>query len=127
MSSARSLWCGPAHDRNGTDAVFWAAFDNAIAVSNINQNVALPVEKANYVEGLEDEAASLVEDALALFNVADNVDPSDLAARYAGVAGVLCDAQSALDASGLSARDVAGDALDLGVIEAIDPNLVAGP
>jgi len=79
------------------------------------------------VEGLEDEAASLVEDALAVFNVADNFDPSDLAARYAGVAGVLCDAQSALDASGLRARDVAGDALDFGVIEAIDHNLVAGP
>src|SRR5215472_10035021 len=99
--SARSLRRRPAHDRNRTDAVFRAAFDEAIAVGNINQNVTLPVEKANDVEGFEDEAASLVEDAFAVSDLADNLDRPDLAARYAGVAGILCDAQSTLDASGL--------------------------
>jgi hypothetical protein len=50
-----------------------------------------------------------------------------LTARYTGVAGVLSDTQSALDASGLRSRNVAGDALDLGVVETIEGNLVVGP
>jgi len=50
-----------------------------------------------------------------------------LAARYTGVAGVLSDTQRALDASGLRSRNVAGDALDLGVVETIEGNLVVGP
>jgi hypothetical protein len=45
----------PADSSDGdADAVFLAAFDNAIAVGNINQNVAIPVEKANCLERFED-------------------------------------------------------------------------
>jgi hypothetical protein len=93
----------------------------------MNQNIAVSTEKANYVKRFEDEAASLVEDAFAILDVADNVDLPDLAARYTGVAGVFCDTQSALDASGLRSRYLAGDALDLGVVETIDHNLSLRP
>jgi hypothetical protein len=66
-SSAPSLGRRPAHDRNGADAVFPAALDDAIAISNINQNVTLPVEKASHMEGFEGEAASFIKDALDVF------------------------------------------------------------
>ena len=126
-SSSRSFWRRPAHGRNPACAVFRAAFDHAIPVGNINQDIAVSIEQANYVERVEDEAAPLVEDAFDVFNVLDNIDTPDLAARYTGVAGVFCDTQSALDASGLRSRYVAGDALDLGIVETIDHNLVVGP
>jgi hypothetical protein len=34
----------PAHDRNGAYAVFRAAFDDAIAVGTINQNIAISID-----------------------------------------------------------------------------------
>src|SRR6202049_3930102 len=70
----------PAHDRNSADAVLRAAFDDPVAVGDIDQHVALLVEEAHDLKRLEDEAAPLVEDALAILDLADDLDRADLAA-----------------------------------------------
>src|SRR6266481_7840662 len=115
------------HDRNAADAVLRAAFDDPIAVRHIDQHVALHVEEAHDLKRLEDEAASLVEDALAILDFALDLDRADLPARDAGVAGVLGHAESALHPSGLGSADVAGDAVDFGVVKPVDDDLVIGP
>src|SRR5205823_1430538 len=100
-SRSKSPRCGgplarrPAHDRDAADAVLRAAFDNPVAVGHIDQHVPLTVEEPDDLKGLEDEAAPLVENALTVLDLADDLDRPDLAARDAGVAGVLGDTQSA--------------------------------
>src|SRR6202048_238722 len=116
----------PGHDRNAADTVLRAAFDDPVAIGHIDQHVALLVEEAHDLQGLEDKAAPLVEDALAILDFALDLDRADLPARDAGVAGVLGHAESALHPSGLGSADVAGDALDFGVVKAIYDNLVVG-
>jgi len=88
--------------------------------------IPLPVEKAHDLQCLEDEAASLVKDALAVLDFALDLDRTDLAARDAGVAGVLGHTESALHASSLGSADVAGDAVDRGVVKTVDDDLVIG-
>jgi hypothetical protein len=51
----------------------------------------------------------------------------NLAARDAGVAGLLGHTKSALHPSGLGSAYVAGDALDLGVVKTVDDDLVIRP
>src|SRR3984893_119610 len=103
----------PAHDRNRADAVLRAAFDDPVAVGHIDQHVALLVEEAHDLKRLEDEAAPLVEDALAILDFALDLDRADLTARDAGVTRVLGHAESAPHPSSLGSADVAGDALHL--------------
>ena len=49
-----------------------------------------------------------------------------MTARDAGVAGVLGHAESALHPSGLGSADVAGDAVNFGVVKTVDDDLVIG-
>src|SRR3984893_1967599 len=116
----------PGHDRNAADAILRATFDDPVAVGHIDQYVPLLVEEAHDLKRLEDEAAPLVKDALAIFDFALDLDRADLPARDAGVAGVLGHAESALHSSGLGAADVARDAIDLGVVKTVYDNLVVG-
>jgi hypothetical protein len=118
------LWFRPAHNRNRADAVLRAAFDDPIAVSHIDQHVALLVEEAHDLQRLEKQAAPLVENALAIRDFALDLDRADLAARNAGVASVLGYAQGALHPPGLGSADVAGDAVDFGVVKTVDDDLV---
>jgi hypothetical protein len=120
------LWFRPAHNRNRADAVLWAAFDDPVAVGHIDQHVALLVEEAHDLKRLEDEAAPLVEDTLAILDFALDLDRADLTARDAGVAGVLGNAESALHPTSLGSADVASDAVDFGIVKTIDDDLVMG-
>ena len=94
------LWYRPPHDRHRADAVLRATLDNPIAVCHVNQHIALAVEEAHDLKTLEHEA---------------------------GVTRVLRHAQSALHPSRLRPGDVTGDALDFGVVEGVDHDLVVGP
>ena len=67
----------------------------------------------------------LVEDALAVLELAKNLDRADLTTGNAGVTGVLRQAQFALYPTRLSPGDVTDDALDFGVVEAVDDDLIA--
>ena len=49
---ASRLRLRPAHDRNGADAVFRAAFDDPVAVRHVDQHVALLVEEAHNLQVL---------------------------------------------------------------------------
>ena len=69
----------------------------------------------------------LVEDALAVLEFTDDLDRADLTAGDAGVTRVLRHTQFALHPSRLRTGDVTGDALDFGVVEAVDHDLVVGP
>jgi hypothetical protein len=60
------------------------------------------------MESFENEAASLVEDRLTVFDVADNVDWPDLATRYAGVTGVLCDVSTQVHLARISRETAEG-------------------
>src|SRR5205823_7139377 len=71
-------------------------------------------------------AAPLVENALAIRDFALDLDRADLTARDAGVAGVLGHAESALHSSRLSSADVAGYAVNFGVVKTVDDDLVIG-
>ena len=120
------LWFRPAHDRNRADTVLRAAFDDPVAVGHIDQHVALLVEEAHDLQRLEDEAAPLVEDALAILDFALDLDRADLAARDAGVAGVFGHTESAFHPPGLGSADMASDAVDLGIVKTVDDDLVIG-
>jgi hypothetical protein len=82
------------------------------------------IEKPDDLQRLEDKAAPLIEDPLAIPDFAVNPDRPDLAASDAGIAGILGHAQTALDAAGLRSADVAGDTLDLGIVKAVDDDFV---
>ena len=111
------LWRRPPHDRHRADAVLRATLDNPIAVRHVNQHIALAVEEAHDLKLLEHEAAVLVEDALAVLELAEDLDRADLTTGDAGVTRVLRHAQFALHPSRLRPGDVTGDALDFGVVE----------
>ena len=85
----------------------------------------LAVEEAHDLKLLEQEAAVLVEDALAVLELAEDLDRADLTTGNAGVTRVLRQAQFALHPSRLRPGDVTDDALDFGVVEAVDDDLVA--
>ena len=122
-----NLWRRPPHDRHRADAVLRATLDNPIAIRHVNQHIALAVEEPDYLKLLEHEAAVLVEDALAVLELADDLDRADLTAGDAGVTRVLRHPQFALHPSRLRTGDVTGDALNFGVVEAVDHDLVVGP
>jgi hypothetical protein len=67
-----------------------------------------------------------VEDALAVLDLAKELDRPDLATGDAGVARVLSHAHGAFQTSGLGPGDVAGDPLDFRVVEAVDHDLIVG-
>ena len=122
-----SLWCRPPHDRHSADAVLRATLDYPVAVRHVNQHIALAVEKAHDLKLLEHEAAMLVEDSLAVLEFTDDLDRPDLTTGDAGVTRVLRHAQFALHPSRLRTCDMTGDALDFGVGEAVDHDLVVWP
>ncbi len=68
----------------------------------------------------------LVKDPLAVLELPEDADRSDLAAGDAGVTRVFRDTDGAFNASRLRPGDVAGHTLDLGVVEAIDHDFVVG-
>jgi len=126
MLRSSNLWRRPPHDRHRADAVLRTTLDNPIAIRDVDQHIALAVEEPDDLKLLEQEAAMLVEDALAVLEFTDNVDRTDLTTGDAGVTRVLRHAQFALHPSRLSTGDVTGDALDFGIVEAIDHDLVVG-
>ncbi len=121
-----NLWFRPPHDRHRADAVLRATLDNPIAVRHINQHIALAVEEAHDLKLLERETAVFVEDALAVLEFANDLDRADLTTGDAGVTRILRHAQLALHPSRFRTGDVTGDALDFGVVEAVDHDLVVG-
>jgi hypothetical protein len=122
----RKLLRRPVHDRYRTDAVFRAALNYPIAVGHVDQHIALGVEEAHDLKGLEHEAAVFVEDALAVLDLSNDLNRSDLATGDAGVTRILRHTHGAFHASGLGPGDVAGDTLDFGVVEAVDHDLIVG-
>ncbi len=93
VRNGRGLGARPIHDRDAAYAVFWAAFDDAVAIGHVYQHVALAVEETNDLQCLEQETAALVENPLPVLQFAGDFDRPDLATGYAGVAGVLRDAE----------------------------------
>ena len=120
------LWCNPPHDWHRADAVLWAALDNSIAIGNVNQHISLAVEETHNLKLLEHEAAALVKNALTVLEFAEDLDGADLTTGDAGVARVLRHAQFTLNSACLRAADMAGDALNFGVVEAVNHNFVVG-
>src|ERR1700730_12287191 len=55
-----------------------------------------------------------------------DLDRADLTTRDAGVARVLGHAESALHPASLGSTDVAGDAVNFGVVKTVDDDLVVG-
>jgi len=126
MPRSSNLWRRPSHDRHRADAVLRATLDNPVAISHVNQHIALAVEEPDYLKLLEHEAAVLIENALAVLELTYDLDRADLTTGDACVTRVLRHAQFALHPSRLSTGDVTGDALDFGIVEAIDHDLVVG-
>ena len=124
LANAGTLATWPVHDWNTAYAVFWAALDDAVAIGHIDQHIALAVEEADYLQFLEEKAAALVKDTLAVLELGDDLDRPDLTACDTGVAGVFSDPQPTLQPSCLRPADVTGNALDLGVVEAVNDDFV---
>lgn len=122
--NGRGLGAGPIHDWDAADTVLRAALDHAIAVGNVYQHIALAVEEADYLQFLEEEAAPLVKDTLAVLELGDDLDRPDLAACDTGIARVFSDPQPALHPSCLRPADVAGNALDFGIVKAVNDDFV---
>ena len=67
------------------------------------------------------------EDLLAVLELLAELHRAGLRAVDRGVGGVLGEPEAARDAAGAGAADVAGHALDLGVVESLDGDAVVGP
>jgi len=124
LANAGTLATWPVHDWNTAYAVFWAALDDAVAIGHIDEHIALAVEEADYLQFLEEEAAPLVKDTLAVLELGDDLDRPDLAACDTGIARVFSDPQPALHPSCLRPADVAGNALDFGIVKAVNDDFV---
>src|SRR6516162_383901 len=124
LANAGTLATWPVHDWNTAYAVFWAALDDAVAIGHIDEHIALAVEEADYLQFLEEEAAPLVKNTLAVLELGDDLDRPDLAACDTGVARVFSDPQPALHPSCLRPAEVAGNALDFGIVEAVNDDFV---
>src|SRR3569833_138160 len=118
--------CDPAHDGDRADGVLRTAFDDAVAVGDIHEHIALLVVEPDDVEALENEAAALLEYRLTVLQVCVYLDWTYLAAGYAGVTGVFRQSQLAFDPAGDRPADVACHSFDLGVFEAVDDDPVVG-
>jgi hypothetical protein len=91
VNGIRSLIRRPIRHR--ADAVLRAARDYPIAVRHVDQYITLTVEEAHDLKRFEHEAAMLVEDALAVLDLADELDRSDLW-RQAMLASLVSSATS---------------------------------
>src|SRR6185295_4570076 len=67
---------------------------------------------------------TLVEHALAVLQLAIDMDRSDLPARDAGIARVFGKTEPALHAPGDGTADVAGHALHFRIVEAVDDDAI---
>src|SRR6185437_3466331 len=119
--------CDPTHDRHGADGVLGAAFDHPVAVGHVHEHVALAVVEAHDVQALEHQATALIEHALAILQLAENLYGAHLAAGDARIAGVLRQSQLPFDSTRHRAADVTRDALHLGVVKAVDCDPIVGP
>lgn len=120
----RRLGCLPPHYGHCADTILWAARDDPVAVGYINQDIALAIKETHDLERLEHKAAVFVKDAFTILELAEEPNRPYLATGNAGVARILRYAQGAFDAAGLGPGDMAGHALDLGVVKPVHHDLV---
>src|SRR6185369_15152329 len=88
------------------------------------EHVALAIVEPNDVQLLEHEAAALVEHALAVLQLAVDMDRADLPAGDAGIARIFGETEAALHTPGHRPTQVAGHALHLRVVEAVDDDAI---
>ena len=83
------------------DGVLRAAFDQTVAVDQVHQGIALLVEEAHHLHGLEHQRGALLEDFVAVLQLTLETDRPDLTAGDGCLGTVLGQAQPAFDAPGL--------------------------
>jgi hypothetical protein len=108
----------PRHHRDGGRRVLWGTFDKAVGVDHVDQHVALGVAASHDLHLLEKQRAAGAEHVLALGELLLEADRRDLAAGERDVGDLFGDAKPALQAALFRHREVTGDAVHLGIIEA---------
>jgi hypothetical protein len=101
--------------------------DYAITVGHIYEYVPAAIKEAHHMQLLEKETAPLVENSLAILQIARDMDHTDLAARDTGIARILCHAQRAFNAASYRSANVAGNTLHFRIIEAVYRDSIVGP
>jgi hypothetical protein len=84
------------------------------------------IHHADHAQALEDQPNPLTEYLVLALERLGERDRAGLPAGNGRLRLVFGQPQPALDAAGLGPRDVAGDALDLGVVIGVDDDLVVG-
>src|SRR5689334_19489233 len=120
----RGVGDSPGHDRHRGSGIFRRALDQLVRVDHVDQHVALGVAAADDLHLLEEQRAALAEHVVALLQLVLESDRADLAAGERDVRDLLGKAEPALESALLRYGEMTGDALDLGVVEAIGRKLV---
>jgi hypothetical protein len=101
--------------------------DHAIAVGHVYEYVPAAIKEAHHVQLLEKKAAPLVENSLAILQIARDMNHTDLAARDTDIARILCHSERAFNAASYRSADVAGNTLHFRIIEPVYRNSIIGP
>src|SRR5262245_57112716 len=87
----------PRHDRHRGGRVLRRAFDEAVGIHHVDQDVALDVAAAHDLHLLEEQRAAFAEDVVALLELGLDADRPNLPAGERDVRHLLGDADPALE------------------------------
>src|SRR5690606_28621771 len=125
--NGRLLRNRPRQDRDRCYGILRTAFDDAVAVDQVNQRIASLVEEAHDLHGFEDQRGALLEHHLAVLQLFIDANRPYLTTGDGSFSSIFGLPQPALDASRLGAREITGHPFDFRVIERLDHDLVIWP
>src|SRR5271166_1143072 len=109
----------PGHDGHTRCRVLRRALDQLVRIDHVDQHVALGVAATHDLHLLEEQRAALPEHVVGLLQLALEADRADLPACQRDVGDLLGKPQPAGEAPLLRHGEVAGDPVDLRVVDAI--------
>src|SRR5215210_1933562 len=109
----------PGHERHGGCGILRRALDNAVAVDQINQHIALRVAAADDLHLLEEERPALAVDLVTLLEFILDGDRADLPAGNRYLRTLLRESRPARPAADLRHGEMTRYAGNVGVIDGI--------
>src|SRR5207253_6019824 len=100
----------PRQNRNRGHRILRTALDQTVAVDQINQGIALLVEKTHHLHGLEHQGRALLEHLFTILELTLEADRPDLATSDGRLRPILSQSQPTLYTTRLGARQVASHA-----------------
>ena len=121
-----STWRCERHDADG---IFRTAVDNAVRICQVHQHSSFFIVKTHYLGRLEDSGCPRAENFLIILELpdSDRINRANLATSQGGLRGIFGETNHALETACFGPGDITGDSRNIGVIEGLNHDLVAGP